>query len=1301
MSTRRLAASAVAPPVPSATEDDGGPRGSAPAATLPQHVSQAQPLGEGEATSERGAEAEADDESLPDLVAARTEELHLNSVCDTVEFVSKRLLNMTVIVFAWRRFASLKRLMMSLQNAEYCGHTVPLKIFLDTGAVDDVVRYASEVAWPHGAKEVYAYGSDEPRGIRGMWMNATRADIADDEHILPLEDDLEVSPYFYWWLLRAARQYGPLGDASHVRSHGIVGVSLYTPRLNEIVYPQRKWLPDRVTAMPAFMLQVPCSWGALFFGSVWRDFVDFYRRRAAPPFFDFAQEARQTGVGKHREPLGDPALRLPRSRSNVWPRSWKRFLIDFMYGRGYVMLYPNLREQSAFSTTYMERGDHTAKDGLSESVQSHDLRSDVDPLKTTPLVTSESLSEAVAALGGLDGEALPDLAELPVFDIHHRRRTRSALVAQGFAFTENVRWWGERAAREAPDDPTLGRRYRELSDAWAGTPVQSYPTADGAAPPRVRGCALVQMAATAATDDDGGDDYDDDGGAADLRASGGDGGRRYLVYQPMSGVAEWLLSLHNAAGLARALNRTLVVPPMLWEGRADAPVPYSALYDIGPLRALMESDAAGLVEAAAFARLRLPPPSAIALLHVKDPRLHPSRAYFDRALGWENATGVHLSAQMASAADYDRLYGMCDERILALSHAYAAFDGWADGSAEQVWFDGALARAVWADLPPVSAAAAAVVNHLVKARGAFTCLHLTDLDNAVLTARSPTAAHLGGGGRGAPAGYDGRRGSTAGDRDGGGAQEGGASGASGHVDVAAPAARSVPYTGIEGGESYVSACESHDAEAASGVGRSWVRETYNEGYACRVDDDLVLANLAVDADEKLFVLADAGRPVPASMSLGKAPDARIDLLRLADLVAAAGANVSDRAWPAVEQAVCARASTIVANRYSPLSHLLARRARDGGGLSRRQADGDAPIQGGAATPQVRYWERVDFDACVPLFTRTARFEIQPNRFGILGQFGPERKLQLVTTNLTGIVGWDGRIVPNATLELDVYVSNVSHHLDVFEYTKETNRYGVNVRTPDPPGGWHSHTWHSISIPITSAHYSLPSMTPWGSMDRLELYYSAPHYSQPLGNYVRIRNVYMRSTRTFSRARADADGGSRSRRRWCRDAVAMKEGSAMHPPIVSRAPSQAERPEDGVPSEHSLWSAAADNQPARDMGGGSFRRPRATELRVLSPSDRGKANSSFPLVVVVFLASLVVMMATVGRWTSYNARRQGRSARLLDLRAVHTIPPQVQQCWNPQRSSFLWAICWPYVGHTNPAHRFVVVFVASHTAYLPH
>eukprot|EP00965_Chrysotila_dentata_P206470 6183552-Pleurochrysis_carterae.AAC.3 len=32
---------------------------------------------------------------------------------------------------------------------------------------------------------------------------------------------------------------------------------------------------------------------------------------------------RQRGVGREREPLGDPHVRVPNSRSNVWPRSWK------------------------------------------------------------------------------------------------------------------------------------------------------------------------------------------------------------------------------------------------------------------------------------------------------------------------------------------------------------------------------------------------------------------------------------------------------------------------------------------------------------------------------------------------------------------------------------------------------------------------------------------------------------------------------------------------------------------------------------------------------------------------------------------------------------------------------------------------------------------------------------------------------------------------------------------------------------------------------------------------------------------
>ena len=86
-----------------------------------------------------------------------------------------------------------------------------------------------------------------------MWMNMSHEDIGDDEHVLPLEDDVEVSPLFYWWLLRATRAYGSLRDSKVLTARGLVGISLYTPRLNEITYPQVKWLPDRQTASNAFL----------------------------------------------------------------------------------------------------------------------------------------------------------------------------------------------------------------------------------------------------------------------------------------------------------------------------------------------------------------------------------------------------------------------------------------------------------------------------------------------------------------------------------------------------------------------------------------------------------------------------------------------------------------------------------------------------------------------------------------------------------------------------------------------------------------------------------------------------------------------------------------------------------------------------------------------------------------------------------------------------------------------------------------------------------------------------------------
>ena len=257
-------------------------------------------------------------------------------------------------------------------------------------------------------------------------------------------------------------------------------------------------------------------------------------------------------------------------------------------------------------------------------------------------------------------------------------------------------------------------------------------------------------------------------------------------------------------------------------------------------------------------------------------------------------------------------------------------------------------------------------------------------------------------------------------------------------------------------------------------------------------------------------------------------------------------------WPAIELQVCAQADALLLNRYSPISYLLKWRA---------QHRPTPPGAGQAVlsphrSPAILWWTRLDSDACLPLFTRTARFDIQPNRFGILGQFGPERKLQLTSTNITSLIGKEGKLMANGSVELEVYVSNASHTLHIFEYTKDNNQKGIQFTVKAPHGGWRMHEWHMISVPIsptrdsssgpspgpgpgpgpgpdpgpspgpspdpmcnqvpiTDTEYSFPMSTPWERMDRLELYYANPAASQPRGDYIRIRNVFLRSSRSYS------------------------------------------------------------------------------------------------------------------------------------------------------------------------------------------
>ena len=141
-------------------------------------------------------------------------------------------------------------------------------------------RFADE--WSHGASRVFA------RAAKGGLVAAVvEAWFPADDHSygLLLEDDIEVSPFFYLYLKQALLQYvyadDNEGGGGGTAPSNILGISLYTPRLVEVRLPRRSI--DLYSMLPPFeagggglfLQQLPCSWGSLFFPRPWLEFHQY------------------------------------------------------------------------------------------------------------------------------------------------------------------------------------------------------------------------------------------------------------------------------------------------------------------------------------------------------------------------------------------------------------------------------------------------------------------------------------------------------------------------------------------------------------------------------------------------------------------------------------------------------------------------------------------------------------------------------------------------------------------------------------------------------------------------------------------------------------------------------------------------------------------------------------------------------------------------------------------------------------------------------------------------------------------
>ncbi|KAG6836988.1 hypothetical protein H0H93_016692 [Arthromyces matolae] len=284
---------------------------------------------------------------------------------------------------------SFNRLLKSLVRARFYGDIVNLRVNVERSADAETLKIVQNIDWPHGNVFVHH------RVVQGGLMAAVVESWypqSNNTYGLLLEDDVELSPLFYAWAKMSLLRYRSLrsifghviyGDGGS-KSRLMFGISLYQQRNIEL-RPEGRRLFDARTLFnkqgileptTPYLSPIPCS------------------------------------VFKHDEAI------VPNVRSNKWTKSWKKYFIELVYLRGYVMLYPNYPDFVSLSTNHLEIGSHVKILTLEKKKQF------ILPLMETARTSAVGLLD-------LPKRTLPSWDSLPVLNLTGDLTTLDMLVEAG------------------------------------------------------------------------------------------------------------------------------------------------------------------------------------------------------------------------------------------------------------------------------------------------------------------------------------------------------------------------------------------------------------------------------------------------------------------------------------------------------------------------------------------------------------------------------------------------------------------------------------------------------------------------------------------------------------------------------------------------------------------------------------------------------------------------------------------------------------------------------------------------------
>ena len=244
--------------------------------------------------------------------------------------------SIAIVAVTYNRLDSLRRLLLSLERADYNQESPTLIISIDKSSTDTIEKFADAYNWPFGILIVDKH--DTNLGLRrhmlslGKWFDRFDA-------IVVLEDDIVVSPGFYSYTRQCVEHY--------YANDRIAGISLYNFEVN---YQTGTPFQPIHNGQDVFFMNCAMSWGEVWMKESWNKFYEWYKVNE-----DFA-----------------PSDYIPQRLFEFGPKSWLKYHTRYCIEQDLLFVYPYV----SLSTNNGDAGTHNTTG--STQYQTNLLRGKID-----------------------------------------------------------------------------------------------------------------------------------------------------------------------------------------------------------------------------------------------------------------------------------------------------------------------------------------------------------------------------------------------------------------------------------------------------------------------------------------------------------------------------------------------------------------------------------------------------------------------------------------------------------------------------------------------------------------------------------------------------------------------------------------------------------------------------------------------------------------------------------------------------------------------------------------------------------